>query len=164
VRACERIKLGGSDRLKGSTVEDTWTSRDLPVLDAVVTLLDRPGSIMATVREIAELTGMEQADIVRALDALDGPYVEFEQFATGGNPGPWRVRRVSSAARREVGQWPTAESMAERLAEAFRAAAEREPDETKRGRLRQIAEAVGGTFKEFTIGVMAEVVGRKMLP
>jgi hypothetical protein len=39
-------------RLTGKPLEDTWWTRDLPVLDAVVGLLDNPGSFMATVREI----------------------------------------------------------------------------------------------------------------
>jgi hypothetical protein len=142
-------------------VEDTWFSRDLPVLDAVVTLLDQPGSFMAQVRDIAEKTGMDPNDIARALEALDGTYVEFEQFATGGNPNSWRVRRVSSDARRAVGQWPTPENIVARLAEAFSAAAERERDPERKGKLRALASFLAETGKDFAAEVVAKVIAHQ---
>jgi hypothetical protein len=141
-------------------VEDTWFSRDLPVLDAVVTLLDQPGSIMAQVREIAAHAGMDEFEVARALEAMDGTYVDFEQFATGGRPGSWRVRRVSADARRAVGQWPTPENVVARLAEAFSAAAEREPDPDRRGKLRAIGGFLADTGKDFAAEVVAKVVAR----
>ena len=42
--------------------EDTWFSRELPVLDAVVTLLDQPGSIMAQVRDMARPQGVARGE------------------------------------------------------------------------------------------------------
>lgn len=142
-------------------VEDTWFSRDLPVLDAVVTLLDQPGSFMAQVREIAAKTGMDEDEVARALDAMDGTYVEFEQFATGGRPGSWRVRRVSPEARRAVGQWPTPENVVARLAEAFSAAAEHEPDTERRGKLRALASFLADTGKDFAAEVVAKMIAHQ---
>jgi hypothetical protein len=79
-------------------VENTWFNREMPVLDAVVTQLDQPGSTMAQVRDIAAKTGMDPQDVVGALGTLDGSYVEFETSAAerlairvprGGRCGRW---------------------------------------------------------------------------
>ena len=55
-------------------MEDTWVSRDLPVLDAVVRLLDA-GQFAVTVADIAGETGFDPKTVDRALDALHGTYV-----------------------------------------------------------------------------------------
>ena len=116
------------DLMKGMTMEDTWVSRDLPVLEAAVRLLDG-GAWEVTVAEIADETGLDLKTVDRALEALTGPYVaEYQRLATGGVPDTWSVTKVTAAARRVVGQWPTAESLAERLAAAFSEAADVEQD------------------------------------
>lgn len=140
-------------------MEDTWVDRDLPVLDVIVRLLDA-GSFMVTVRDIAAETGFEPETVDRAISALEGPFVvEYEQFATAGNPNPWRVRKVTAAARQAVGQWPTPESLVERFAEAFGNAAEEEPDTERKGRLREVAAFLGSTGR----GVATEVVSKVIL-
>lgn len=58
-----------------------------------------------------------------------------------------------------VGQWPTAESLAARLAEAFGEAAEEEADRERKSRLRQIGSFLGETGKD----VAAEVIAKVML-
>lgn len=139
-------------------VEDTWTNRDLPVLDVIVRLLDQ-GNFMVTVRDIAAETGFDPATVDRAITALEGTYVvEYEQFATGGDPNPWRVRRVTAKARQAVGQWPTPESLVDHLAEAFGNAAENEPDPDRRGKLRQVASFLGSAGRDVATEVVAKVV------
>lgn len=140
-------------------MEDTWVSRDLLVLDAVVRLLDKSGHA-AYVADIAAETGLEPAVVVKALDALDGPYVrDYTKQGTGGDPNPWWVEKVTPAARRAVGQWPTAEALAGRLAVAFSEAAEDEGDPERKSRLRQIASFLADTGK----GVAAEVLAKVIL-
>ena len=46
----------------------------------------------------------------------------------GGATRPDFVTKVYPAARREVGQWPTAESLTDAILRAISAAAESEPD------------------------------------
>ena len=98
----------------------------MPVLSAAVALLEN--SYMVTVSDIAERTGLDQADVARSLDAMDPTYVDFRKTETGGDPTFWYVLKVTPEARRAVGQWPTAESLIDRLAQAFREAADREED------------------------------------
>jgi hypothetical protein len=55
-------------------MEDTWASRDLPVLDAVAGEIDqlfRTGTYPEA-RDIADSTGLEVQDVTAALNALDG--------------------------------------------------------------------------------------------
>jgi hypothetical protein len=142
-------------------VEDTWASRDLPVLDATVRLLEN--NFVVYVRDIAAETGIDPRDVDRALTALDGEYIgDYEQFATAGDPNPWHVGRVTAAARRVVGQWPTAESLIDRLAEAFSTAADREADPEKKSRLRSIAGMLGGAGYQIAVDVAARVVEHQL--
>jgi hypothetical protein len=85
-------------------MRDTWASREFPVLDAAVTELDKqnktgtcPGA-----GDIAAITGLDVLEVAAALDALEGDYLEFQR--TAGDPSAWFVTRVTSAARRAVGQ------------------------------------------------------------
>jgi hypothetical protein len=88
-------------------VQSTWETREVPVLRAVVKLLDQPSSFQATVSQISKETGIDKADVDRAIEALEGEYIaNYERFLTGGDPSTWAVRGITSKARRAVGQWP----------------------------------------------------------
>jgi CRISPR/Cas system endoribonuclease Cas6 (RAMP superfamily) len=137
-------------------VDDTWTAREMPVLSAVVALLER--SYMVTVSDIAERTGLDQEEVARSLDALDPAYVDFRRTETGGDPRFWYVLKVTPEARRQVGQWPTPESLVDRLAAAFLDAANREPDPAVQGELRQTAAALSGAGRQASMAVAAEIL------
>lgn len=142
-------------------MEDTWVSRDLPVLDAVVGLLEG-GAFRVSVADIAGETGFDPKAVDRALGALDGAYVtDYTQFATGGIPDNWYVTGVTAEARRVVGQWPTAESLAARLAEAFSEAADQEKDPERKNRLCQLASFLGETGKDIAAEIIAKVIMRQ---
>jgi hypothetical protein len=70
------------------------------------------------------------------------------------------IDSVTSEARQLVGQWPSPEALIDQLAEAFKAAADREPDAQERGRLRQLADTLTGGLRDLALGVAAEVLGR----
>src|ERR1700747_1335972 len=106
----------------------------MPVLDAVVTLVEQRARV--TVSAIADRTGLERAEVARSLDALDPTYVDFRKTETGGDPRFWYVLKVTPEARQAVGQWPTAESLIDRLAKAFRDASENEDDPERHYQLR----------------------------
>lgn len=139
-------------------MEDTWVNRDLPVLDAVVRLLD-DGAFRVSVSDVVGETSFDAKAVDRALTALDGSYVtDYTQFATGGIPDNWYVTGVTAEARRVVGQWPTAESLAARLAEAFSEAADQEKDPERKSRLRQLASFLGEAGKDIAAEIMAKVI------
>jgi hypothetical protein len=138
-------------------VHDTWAARDLPVLEATIRLLE--ASYMVTVTDIASATGLKDADVARALEALDPVYVDFRKTTTGGDPTFWYVLKVTPAARQAVGQWPTAETLVDRLAAELTAAAQREQDADRRGLLSYVARLVGETLRDVTVEAAAAVLG-----
>jgi hypothetical protein len=87
-----------------ATVKNSWQSRDLPVLAAVVRLLDEAHYPHVRVSEIAEASGRSIDEVAAAVKALDGTYLTLK--TTLGEPGSWFVTRLTSAARQAVGQWP----------------------------------------------------------
>jgi predicted transcriptional regulator len=138
-------------------MEYTWGPREMPVLDAVVTLLEQ--SYMVTVSDIAERTGLELAEVARSLDALDPTYVDFRKTETGGDPRFWYVLKVTQEARQAVGQWPTAESLIDRLAKAFRDAAENEDDPERHYQLRQAAGLLESGIRDVAIQIASAITG-----
>jgi predicted transcriptional regulator len=138
-------------------LEDTWGPREMPVLTALVALLDQ--SYMVTVSDIAERTGLEQAEVTRSLDAMDPTYVDFRKTETGGDPTFWYVLKVTPQARQAVGQWPTAEGLIDRLAKAFRDAAENEDDPERHYQLRQAAGLLGDSIRDVAVQIAATITG-----
>jgi hypothetical protein len=137
-------------------VHDTWAARDLPVLDATIRLLE--SSYMVTVTDIAAATGLADADVARALEALDPAYVDFRKTTTGGDPTFWYVLKVTPAARQAVGQWPAAETLVDRLTAELTAAAQREQDADRKGLLSYAARLVGDTLRDVTVEAAAAVL------
>lgn len=138
-------------------MDDTWWSRDLPILDAAVRLFQQQDFV--EVGELARETGFEPDDVARAL--LDMRYVYVSEVQGMGDKDRWTITGVTPDARRAVGQWPTAENVVARLAEAFSAAAEQEPDEERRSKLRGLASFLGDTGKDFAAEVVAKVIVRQ---
>jgi len=83
-------------------MEDTWASRDLPVLDAAVRLLEDKFDVR--VRDIAAETGFDVNTVAQALDALEGPYVVEVRKSLGPDPSSWYIMNVTAEARQAVGQ------------------------------------------------------------
>jgi hypothetical protein len=137
-------------------VQDTWAARDLPVLDATVRLLEQ--SYMVTVTDIAASTGLDAGAVAKALESLDPVYVDFRKTTTGGDPRFWYVFKVTPEARRAVGQWPTAEALAGRLAEELAAAARQESDAERQGLLTYAARLIGDTLRDATVRAAAQVL------
>jgi hypothetical protein len=144
-------------------MEDTWFSRELPVLRATVAEFERHNfRAYPDVADIAELTEFDQVDVAKALAALDGEYVDFRREGIGGGVGRWHVHEIFPEARRAVGQWPTPDNMTERLLAAIEEAADNAPDPETKGRLRKVGEYLGGATKEVVTKVMAEVIARQV--
>jgi hypothetical protein len=137
-------------------VHDTWAARDLPVLDATIALLEQ--SFMVTVTDIAARTDLTPSVVAAALEALDPVYVDFRKTTTGGDPRYWYVFKVTPEARRAVGQWPTAEALASRLAEELAAAARDESDAQRQGLLVYAARLVGETLRDATVRAAGRVL------
>lgn len=138
---------------------DTWFSRDLPVLEAVVELLDNELIAIDPTR-LAGPTGLDQQNITRALVALDGPYVEMTWLNVAGGIG--RIQGVTPAARQATGQWPTGESLADSVLETLDARIDAAPTPEERSRWVKLRDGVAGAGRDVLVEVMAAVVSRQM--
>jgi hypothetical protein len=142
-------------------VDETWFSRDLPVLDAVVGFIDREmGLAFPTVQEIADATAIDPGDVARAAGALEGQYVGFQRLMTGGDPAPWFFTKVYPASRVAVGQWPSGESMVDQIVTGLTEASLGETDDEKRSKLRDAASVLGGSARDIAVDVVAAIVSR----
>jgi hypothetical protein len=98
--------LNGTDQPQSTAaqVQSTWRSRDLPVLAAIVRLLDATSEPQVGVREVIEACGLSADEVASAVQNLDGEHIHLQ--TTIGEAGSWLVSRPTAAARRAVGQWP----------------------------------------------------------
>ncbi len=143
-------------------MQDTWVSRELPVLDATVSLLEE--SYMVTVSDIAARTGFETTTVARALEALDPDYVDFRKTTTGGDPTFWYVLKVTPQARSAVGQWPTPDSFVTKLSAELSAAASQESDAERKSLLSYAARLIGDTLREAAVRAAGQVLAPAMGP
>lgn len=137
-------------------MESTWEQRDLPVLDAIVRYFDEDDSAeIPDVETFAEITGMDPGQVGRAVRALSPRFVKTGPGLGGLTEVP--IMGITDEARQVVGQWPTPESVADRIVAALLEAADREPDERKRTKLRAAADALGGFSRDLLVNVIANV-------
>ncbi|GLP64355.1 hypothetical protein TUSST3_09750 [Streptomyces sp. TUS-ST3] len=143
-------------------MENTWASRDLPVLNAAVKYLDdAAGASFPELRDLAELAQLEVSDVSKAALALESDHL-LELGKSSGGVGTWYVKQVSGNARRLVGQWPTAEQFVDEVAQRLQAAADEEPDPERRGRLRELASSAGDVARNVFVDVATSVISRQM--
>lgn len=143
-------------------MRDTWTDRDLPVLEAIVAIYEETGEPVGP-GLIESRTGLSGADVQVALRALDSESPAFvakmQRYADGH---VMRVGAPTGHARRAVGAWPTAETIADRLVGALDEAAEREPDEERKGFLRKAAGYLGNAGRDLAVEIGATAINRQM--
>ncbi|MFG3576412.1 hypothetical protein [Micromonospora chersina] len=140
-------------------VNPTWEDRDLPVLRAIVELYEESGGRQNRPHHIVERTGLDEQSVLRSLRALDGEYVEVTIVDDGT---PVLFGRPNGEARRAVGLWPTPEVLADRLVQALALAAEQEPNEEKRGKLRSLGTWAGNAGRDLMVDVAAAALNRGM--
>ena len=143
-------------------MNETWTSRDLPVLRAIVDIYEETGSPMGpdAVETATEFDAETVQAALRALDSEEPPYIsKLERVMTGdiifiGAP--------TGHARRAVGAWPTAETIADRLVKALDEAAEREPNPERKSWLSKTATYLGNAGRDLAIEIGATAINRQM--
>lgn len=139
------------------SVPETWFSRDLPVLSAIVARVEA-GSI-ATSMDIAADTGLDDNALERSARALEQAGYLPQVWWDGG--GGWDIPDVSERARREVGAWPTAEVLATRLLDALERIATTSGSTDQRtaaGRLLDVAKTDGRGVLVAALGNIASGV------
>lgn len=140
---------------------ETWTSRDLPVLQAIVQIDNEQDHGLIKVDQIEDRTGFDQSTVQRALKALAGEHPPFFTKTEGSLQLPYIfVAGVTGHARRTVGAWPSPENMVDRLVEQMRLAAEESEDEETSNRLRRTAAWFGGVGRDLMVEIIAAAITR----
>lgn len=138
-------------------VDDTWASRDLPVLEAAVRGVDEQrahGGIRF--HDIAQQTGLSDDDVYRAARALDDAGLIELRLVMPSTHG--RVMAVSGQARQIVGSWPNEETYVDRLLAAVDALAENASDEDTRSRLRKLRDGLTEAGRDLLVSVAAATI------
>jgi DNA-binding transcriptional ArsR family regulator len=139
--------------------EDTWFSRDLPVLVAIVTLFDRAGFGFITYQQVADRTGLSGDVVSQSLRALrGGNYIESPP-AGGSDLSQHLVTGVSAGARVVTGQWPSDHTVVERLLAALEEESRLAPTEEKREKLRRLRQTMIEAGTQLVAKIIGEVVG-----
>lgn len=144
-------------------MDETWTTRELPVLTAAVFLTEKltPKEIPDG-GDIASETGMSERDVILALSALKDHYIKVERQGMGLEAARLVVTEIYPAARFAVGQWPTGEVMLNKLIAGLEAAADAEADPERKSKLRNTASWLGSGLRDTAANVIGTVIARSM--
>lgn len=139
-------------------LDDTWHWREFPVLREAVRGADEDPYLGIRFDAVAEATGLELMDVVRAAKALeDEGLIEAHRYIGPGASN--RFVRVAGEARRRVGSWPTQETALDRIITALEAiAANTDEDDDTRTRARKILEGLAGTGRQIGIAVAGAAI------
>lgn len=125
-------------------------------------LYDETGGLMGSTA-IGAAAGLSEEDTQRALRALQHNSPSFVTDMREAADGDiLLVDAPTGHARRVAGAWPTPESLTDRIIAALNDAADNEPDEAKKGKLRRAAEAVAGVGRDILTDVTAQVITKGM--
>lgn len=142
-------------------LRETWTTRELPLLRAALAQLD-DGAEAVELDELRKSLGMTAGQILAAVDALGSaqpPYIDVTlRNGWDGERSPGYIDRVHERGRRELGTWPTAESVLAELVAALRTAADEEVEPGQKTRLQSAAEALSGFARDVGVAVVAKYV------
>jgi hypothetical protein len=140
---------------------DTWESRDLLVLKAVVELYEETGR-GPRVSDVVTRVGFDGDTVERALRAL---YTEpfFEKAMGSAQKQFIFVGKPTSAALRVAGQWPSPEMQLQRLIAAFEAvAADDSRPQGERSRAKQAGLWLTGALQQIAIGALGGAGGNML--
>lgn len=142
--------------------KETWSTRDEPVLEAIVELVD-DGAMRVTPQDLVKHTGFELGTVQRALVALaaeEPSFFEFSDMTTMGSAIREidNIRNPSGHARRTVKTWPTAETLADRLIAGLEQAADETTDEEEASRLRRTGQWFGAAGRDVLVNIISSTM------
>lgn len=142
-------------------IQETWTWRELPILRAALHRVDHQEDLaLEAIRAETGLTGPQLRQGLHALENATPPYLDV------AIAGGWRddyagglLLSVSERTRRELGSWPSAEALVDRLAEVLRDAAGAEPEPARKSKLQAAAEALGSFARDVAVQAIGARLG-----
>lgn len=139
-------------------LDDVWATRDLPVLIAAVRLLDEQPGLPRQASEIAEVTGLPETEVQKALRNLATGYLEVADWASLTSHDYVAVGFTSDALR-ATGAWPSPELAADRLLAALGTAIDNATEGSpKQSRLKALRDGFVAAGRDITVEVAAAVL------
>lgn len=136
----------------------TWFDRDYPVLLAAAKLTQASDYNHCTTYEIAEETGLEVRDVVKALANLEQRYVNLHEAGSLAQRD-YIVTGLTAAGLEAADVWPASDALAQRLVEALERALDDTPaDSPKAGRLRAALNAL----KDLGVGASGNLLAQAL--
>jgi hypothetical protein len=148
--------------MNNARIAETWTSRDLPILAAALRRLHN-GDDFVDLEELRHEVGLDVATMRAGLKALESawpPYIDVSYTMAGPDRVGGHIQGVSERCRRELGAWPSADGLVDRLAQALADAADREPEPERKNRLKTLADGLGGVARDVAVGVISAHLGK----
>lgn len=134
----------------------------MPVLRSVVEIYDETSSPVS-VAQLSAATGLDHETVGRALIALTDEAPPFFVPLDGSSLAGRQITAASQPtgyARRTVGAWPTPEAFTDRIVAVLNQAAEDEPDEAQKSKLKTAATVVGGVARDLVVGVASGAIAK----
>lgn len=130
---------------------EDWQRRDRRILEQVAECERHDGTVI-NVAGVAEVLGLDAADVARGLDALeDGDYISIQGRSI--NRAVYRSPRLRDRGRRALQLWPADGFDALVAALDTMIAAEREP--AKRSKLEALRSAIGSIGRDVAVELIA---------
>jgi len=139
-------------------MNSTWDARDFRVLEAIVQIAEDTGRDSVRAAQIADRTGLSDENVQAALRALSSEEPPFftAQSAFGGTV--LRASNPTGHARRAVGAWPTADSLADQFIAKLESAADGETDAGKKSKLKSLVEFLATGGRDLLVDVAAKAI------
>lgn len=138
-------------------LKSVWDERDFPVLVAAARLLEEGDEVSVGADEIAEATGINEDQVMRALGALENVFTTGNAHRGWGGAIAYDVYGLTERGRRAVGLWPSGDA-ADALVDALRQAEAATDDPEEQSLLRRAGAAVSAISRGVMTDVMAAYV------
>lgn len=139
-------------------LQDTWFSRDLPILRSIINGLDTVGDPVRAERIVVD-TGLPQDAVDRGASALVS--ARLIEATMAGKELLWATA-VSGESRRLAGSWPSPDSIADRLLATLEDLAEHGGDEVTRSKARKALAGLGSLGRDTLVAVAGAAAGVAM--
>ncbi|MDQ1444166.1 MAG: hypothetical protein QOI20_630 [Acidimicrobiaceae bacterium] len=143
-------------------LQPTWATRELPILRVALRRLDA-GEFFVNLEEIRSEVALEVNQMRAGLNALteaSPPYIRVTYTMAGPDRVGGHLDAVSERARRELGTWPSPDSIVDVLSQALNDAASAETHDERKSRLRAAADTLASMARDVAVGAIASQLGR----
>lgn len=134
----------------------TWESIELPVLEAVITLLEsEPPGMPVRLDDVLNGVDLDEDAVARAVQKLSHEHLVTQSIESLGGPTDYIIRDVTPKGLRATGVWPSEDA----AADAFLRALDQQIEEASEGSSKKSGlESIKSAAKNVTEGTLTAVI------